>query len=48
MNDDQIRDMVSALVQEVDYDIWKELYLNDIGEIDRLIEIVKGHLEQSA
>ncbi len=51
MNGKQIRAMLSEIVQEVDYDIWKELFPNDaneeeIDEVDiaSLVEIVKRHL----
>ena len=51
MNDKQIRTMLSEIVQEVDYDIWKELFPNDTCEeeidevnVDPLVEIVKRHL----
>ena len=51
MNNNQIRAMLSEIVQEIDYDIWKEIFPNDTceEEIDEvgiapLIEIVKRHL----
>lgn len=44
--------MLSEIIQEVDYDIWKELFPNnayeeDIDEVglDPLFEIVKRHLK---
>lgn len=53
MNDKQIRTMLSEIVQEVDYDIWKELFPNDTNEeeidevdIGPLVEIVKRHIER--
>jgi len=51
MNTKQIRAMLSEIVQEVDYDIWKELFPNDVYEeevdevtIGPLIAIVKRHV----
>ena len=53
MTDEQIREMLSDVVQEVDYDLWKSIFLEthwecdpEEGEarLDRLVDIAKGHL----
>jgi len=52
MNDVQIRAMLSDIVEEVDYDIWKEMYNPDTAEFSEdvdtyyfaLVQIVKKYI----
>jgi hypothetical protein len=52
MTDEQIKAMLSDIVCEIDYDIWKEMYnkesAEDPEEVDmyynRLLPIVKYHM----
>lgn len=50
MTDDEVLVMLSDIVAIVDYDIWKELFLDDGPEtdetIDELIRAVRRHLDK--
>lgn len=51
MNDQEISAMLADVIEHVDYDIYKEMFLlaeeDELGAIDELIKIVRRHLEQS-
>ena len=45
MTDDQILDMLSEIIEEVDYDIWKDLFLyGEEGDMSHYVDIVRKHL----
>lgn len=51
MNDKQIVDMLSDLIEELDYDIWKELFYypqldGEEHSVDEEVRIVKNHLKR--
>ena len=51
MSDAKIEEMLSKLIEEVDYDIWKEYFLEEyddgdrVTERQRLIEICKEFID---
>lgn len=51
MNDKQILDMVSDLVEELDYDYWKEIFLDGYADAEdqkdrqnSLLKVAKTHI----
>jgi len=45
ITDEQLREMVCAIAEEVDYDIYKNCFLEDDDAIETLIGIAKDSLE---
>lgn len=52
LTDEQIKDMVSDIINSVDYDIWKDIFSDEPEDpewtqdlIDELICVVKNHIE---
>lgn len=47
MNETEIEDMLSELIEELDYDIWKDYFLsgNYPEELERLKNIVRFYLD---
>ena len=52
MNDEQILKMVSDLVGELDYDYWKEIFLEDYADTEdqkdsqaSLVNVARTHIE---
>ena len=49
MERDRIAEMVEEIVRNIDYDIWKELYVYEVGEereeyINSLISLAEGYI----
>jgi hypothetical protein len=46
MNDEQIRQMIEELVKDIDYYIYKEMFVyNDLDDnVDGLVKIVRKHM----
>lgn len=48
MDEDQIVEMLKDIIEQVDYDVYKELFVFDEdteGLVDKLVEIVQEHLD---
>lgn len=47
MTEEQIKAMLAELIEEIDYDIYKEIFIyNEDDDINTLIEIVRKYINR--